>query len=95
MFVPLAEANSGHHSSLYLSAAELARADTPDLPHMPHMPERDMTFDTPSSAPGTARTNMLIGLVAPGILGRLGALRFVRAEHLRRLTHGRPILDFE
>ena len=34
-FVPLAEANSGHHSSLYLSAAELARADTPDLPHMP------------------------------------------------------------
>ena len=92
MFVPLAEANSGHHSSLYLSAAELARADTPDLPHVP---ERDMTFDTPSSAPGTAHTNMLIGLVAPGILGRLGALRFVRAEHLRRLTHGRPILDFE
>jgi hypothetical protein len=43
-----------------------------------------MTFDTPSSAPGTARTNMLIGLV-PGILGRLGALRFVRAENLRRL----------
>ena len=35
MFVPLAEANSGHHSSLYLSAAELARADTPDLLHMP------------------------------------------------------------
>ena len=76
MFVPLAEANSGHHSSLYLSAAELARADTPDLPHMPHMPERDMTFDTPSSAPGTARTNMLIGLVPPVSwdgLGRYGS----------------------
>ena len=24
-----------------------------------------MTFDTPPSAPGTARTNMLIGLVPP------------------------------
>jgi hypothetical protein len=73
MFVPLAEANSGHRSSLYLSAAELARADTPDLPHMP---ERDMTFDTPSSAPGTARTNMLIGLVPPvpwDGLGRYGS----------------------
>ena len=73
MFVPLAEANSGHHSSLYLSAAELARADTPDLPHMPG---QDMTFDTPSSAPGTARTNMLIGLVPPVSwdgLGRYGS----------------------
>ena len=62
MFVPLAEASSGHHSSLYLSAAERARADTPDLPDMP---EQHMTFDTPSSAPGTARTNMLIGPVPP------------------------------
>ena len=70
MFVPLAEANSGHHSSLYLSAAELARADTPDLPHMP---ERDMTFDAPSSAPGAARTNMLIGLVPPVSWDGLGA----------------------
>jgi len=62
MFVPLAEASSGHHSSLYLSAAELARADTPDLPHMP---EGAMTFDTPSFAPGTARTKMLVGPVPP------------------------------
>ena len=40
------------------------------------MPERDMTFDTPSSAPGTARTNMLIGLVPPvpwDGLGRYGS----------------------
>jgi hypothetical protein len=29
------------------------------------IPERDMTFDTPSSAPGAARTNMLIGPVPP------------------------------
>jgi hypothetical protein len=35
-----------------------------------------MTFDTPSSAPGTARTNMLIGLVPPVSwdgLGRYGS----------------------
>jgi len=35
-----------------------------------------MTFDTPSSAPGAARTNMLIGLVPPVSwdgLGRYGS----------------------
>jgi hypothetical protein len=60
VFVPLAEVSGGHHSSLYLSAAELVWADTSD---QPHMPERDMTLDTPLVAPGTARTNMLIGPV--------------------------------
>jgi hypothetical protein len=64
MFVPLAEVSSGHHSSLYLSAAELARAETPDLPHMP---ERDMTFYAPSLAQRTARTNRSgPGQISPG-----------------------------
>jgi hypothetical protein len=92
MFVPLDEANSGHHSSLYLSAAELARADTPDLPHMP---ERDMTLRHTVIRARHRPHEHADRAGAPGTLGRLGALRFVRAEHLRRLTHGRPILDFE
>ena len=62
MFVPLAEASSGHHSSLYLSAPELVRSENPDLPHTP---ERDMTYYTSSVEAGTARTGIFIGPAPP------------------------------
>lgn len=41
MFMPLAEASSGHHSYLYLSAADPAASGNPDLPHTP---ESDGTY---------------------------------------------------
>jgi hypothetical protein len=63
MFVPLAEASSGHHSSLYLSAAELARAEAPDLPHMP---ERDMTFYASLVQRGARVNRIGTGQIFPG-----------------------------
>jgi hypothetical protein len=58
MFVPLAEAGSGHHSYPYLSAAALAGSGNPDLPHIP---ESDGTLYSPLVAASTARTNVLVG----------------------------------
>jgi hypothetical protein len=41
MFTPLAGVSGGHHSYLYLSAADPAASDNPDLPHIP---ESDGTY---------------------------------------------------
>jgi hypothetical protein len=74
MFMPLAGATIGHHSYLYLSAAELAAPANPDLPHAP---ESDGTYYSPLVAAGTARTNVLVGPVPAEIWngsGRYGSM---------------------
>ena len=60
MFMPLAGVSSGHHSYLYLSAADPAASGNPDLPHAP---ESDGTYYSPLVAAGTARTHVLVGPV--------------------------------
>jgi hypothetical protein len=60
MFIPLAGASSGHHSYLYLSAADSAASGNPDLPHAP---EAEGTYYSPLVTVGTARTNVLVGPV--------------------------------
>ena len=55
MFMPLAGASSGHHSYLYLSAADPAALGNPDLPHIP---ESDGTYYSPL-AQAMSRTNRI------------------------------------
>ena len=84
-----------------LLAQHLTTRPTEDLdfftaPDRGHVPATRWKPQHGSGAgPPSASTTATHSAGAPGILGRLGALRFVRAEHLRRLTHGRPILDLE
>jgi hypothetical protein len=61
IFLAPAGLSAGRYTYQSLSADQPAWPGNPDLPHMP---EPDVTFYTPLVVAGTARTNVLAGLVS-------------------------------